>query len=79
MVNQMNHPKKLRRIETIRNHLKDIATEIGPLHPNCDLIFDINALLGGNPTVLRMDIDRWIVYLEAIMRDTPDLPHSKGE
>jgi hypothetical protein len=26
-----------------------------------------------------MDIDRWIVYLEAIMRDTPDLPHSKGE
>jgi hypothetical protein len=50
-----------------RNKLMEAASKKGPMHANWDIIFDLESLLKGEPTVLKMSTDEWIDYCRCLV------------
>lgn len=57
-----------RRLSKLISKLRIIAEPIGPLHGTWDVIIDIECLLKGQPTILKMSIDEWIAYGESCLK-----------
>lgn len=60
--------------------MRDVAIPVGPQHAWWDLIFDIEAFLSGQETVLKMTADEFIVEAEKyLMSDSDDKIQHPGE
>jgi hypothetical protein len=64
------------RITELITELRKRAVLIGSLSPLWDVIFDLDALLSGKETLLRMTVDEHILFAEKCLRPSLEAPRS---
>jgi hypothetical protein len=59
------------KIEELTKRMRAVAAPVGPMHSWWDVIFDMEAFVKGEKTIVIMTADKWIEYAEHLLSLVP--------
>lgn len=64
-------PEQKTKIEDLTRRMRSIAAPVGPMHSWWDVIFDMEAFVKGERTIVTMSADGWIEHAEHLLSLVP--------